>query len=100
MTCESCGHVEGPCYHGTRSDLEVGDELVPGHGSDLQEGRVSNHVYFPGGQVLIGTHAGDGDVVRTVAYGGVPAAWTTHLWRPEQLWPPCSPRRAWSWSPS
>jgi SAM-dependent methyltransferase len=39
----------------------------------------------PGGQVLLGTHVGDGDVARTEAYGGVPVAWTTHLWRPEQL---------------
>ena len=39
----------------------------------------------PGGQVLLGTHVGDGDVDRTEAYGGVPVAWTTHLWRPEQL---------------
>jgi SAM-dependent methyltransferase len=39
----------------------------------------------PGGQALIGTHVGDGDLVRTEAYGGVPVSWTTHLWRPEQL---------------
>jgi SAM-dependent methyltransferase len=39
----------------------------------------------PGGQVLLGTHVGDDDIVRTEAYGGVPVAWTTHLWRPEQL---------------
>jgi SAM-dependent methyltransferase len=39
----------------------------------------------PGGQLLLGMHVGDGDVVRTEAYGGVPVAWTTHLWRPEQL---------------
>jgi SAM-dependent methyltransferase len=39
----------------------------------------------PGGQVLIGTHVGDGDVVRTEAYGGVPVNWTTHLWQPERL---------------
>ena len=39
----------------------------------------------PGGQVLIGTHVGDGDVVRTEAYGGVPVAWTTHLWQPDRL---------------
>ena len=39
----------------------------------------------PGGQVVVGTHVGDGDVVRARAYGGVPVAWTTHLWRPEQL---------------
>jgi SAM-dependent methyltransferase len=39
----------------------------------------------PGGQVLVGTHVGDGDVARTEAYGGVPVAWTTHLWQPDQL---------------
>jgi SAM-dependent methyltransferase len=39
----------------------------------------------PGAQLLLGTHVGDGDVVRTEAYGGVPVDWTTHLWRPEQL---------------
>jgi SAM-dependent methyltransferase len=39
----------------------------------------------PGGQVLLGMHVGDGDIVRTEAYGNVPVAWTTHLWRPDQL---------------
>jgi SAM-dependent methyltransferase len=39
----------------------------------------------PGGQALIGTHVGDGDVVRTKGYGGLPVSWTTHLWQPEQL---------------
>jgi SAM-dependent methyltransferase len=39
----------------------------------------------PGGHALVGTHVGDGDVMRTEAYGGVPVSWTTHLWRPEQL---------------
>lgn len=39
----------------------------------------------PGGQLLIGTHVGDGDLDRTVAYGDVPVRWTTHLHRPEQL---------------
>jgi SAM-dependent methyltransferase len=39
----------------------------------------------PGGQALIGTHVGDGDVMRTEAYGGVPVSWTTHLWRPEHV---------------
>ncbi|MFC5993811.1 class I SAM-dependent methyltransferase [Pseudonocardia hispaniensis] len=28
----------------------------------------------PGGQLIIGTHAGDGDLVRTEAYGGGPSA--------------------------
>jgi SAM-dependent methyltransferase len=39
----------------------------------------------PGGQLLLGTHVGDGDIVRTEAYGDVPVAWTTHLWRPDAL---------------
>ena len=39
----------------------------------------------PGGQLLLGTHVGDGEVVRAEAYGGVPVTWTTYLWRPEQL---------------
>ncbi len=39
----------------------------------------------PGGQILLGTHVGDGDVVRTEAYGGVPVQWTTHLWQPKPL---------------
>jgi SAM-dependent methyltransferase len=39
----------------------------------------------PGGQALVGTHVGDGDVVRTEGYGGLPVSWTTHLHRPEEL---------------
>ena len=39
----------------------------------------------PGGSVLVGTHVGEGDLLRTEAYGGVPVAWTTHLWLPERL---------------
>lgn len=39
----------------------------------------------PGGQLLLGTHCGDGDVHRTSGYGGVPVRWTTHLYLPEQL---------------
>src|SRR3954451_10211120 len=46
VTYDSCAHGEGPVYHGTKSTLEVGAELVPGYGSDFQEGRVSNHIYF------------------------------------------------------
>jgi hypothetical protein len=34
---------------------------------------------------LVGTHVGDGDVPRTKGYGGLPVAWTTHLYRPEEL---------------
>jgi rifampin ADP-ribosylating transferase len=46
VTFESCDHVNGPFFHGTRIAFERGDELVPGHGSNYHDGRVSNHVYF------------------------------------------------------
>ena len=46
VTYDSCDHVEGPFFHGTKSVLEVGDELVPGFGSNFQEGRTSNNIYF------------------------------------------------------
>ena len=46
VTYESCGHVEGPFYHGTKAVLAVGEELVPGFGSNFQERRVSNNIYF------------------------------------------------------
>ena len=46
VTYDSCAHIESPFYHGTRSALEVGAELVPGYGSTFQEGRVSNNIYF------------------------------------------------------
>jgi hypothetical protein len=46
VTYDHSDHVAGPFFHGTRSSFEVGDELVPGHGSNFQQGRVSNNVYF------------------------------------------------------
>jgi rifampin ADP-ribosylating transferase len=46
VTFESFAHVEGPFFHGTRFALQVGDELVAGRGSNFQEGRVSNNIYF------------------------------------------------------
>jgi SAM-dependent methyltransferase len=39
----------------------------------------------PGGQMLLGTHVGDGEFLRSEAYGGVPVGWTTYLWQPDQL---------------
>ena len=39
----------------------------------------------PAGQLMIATHVGDRDLLRTEAYGGVPGRWTTYQWRPEQL---------------
>jgi rifampin ADP-ribosylating transferase len=68
VTYERCDHLGGPFYHGTKSALDIGDELIPGHGSNFQEGRVSNHVYFTAlvdtaawGAELATALAGDGD---------------------------------------
>jgi len=46
VTFDRCDHIEGPFYHGTKSTFEVGEELVPGHGSNYHDGRVSNNIYF------------------------------------------------------
>lgn len=46
VTYERCDHIQGPFFHGTRSTLRGGDELVPGHGSNFHQGRTSNNVYF------------------------------------------------------
>lgn len=46
VTYEHCDHIEGPFFHGTRSAVDAGTELVPGYGSNFQEGRVSNNIYF------------------------------------------------------
>ena len=36
----------GPFYHGTRADLQIGDLLTPGGNSNYQSGLVMNHIYF------------------------------------------------------
>jgi len=46
VTFDRCGHVEGPFFHGTKAVFEAGELVVPGHPSNFQDGRVSNHVYF------------------------------------------------------
>ncbi|MEX2423494.1 MAG: NAD(+)--rifampin ADP-ribosyltransferase, partial [Acidimicrobiia bacterium] len=46
VTYDSCDHITGPFYHGTKSAFERGDLVVPGHASNYHDSRVSNHVYF------------------------------------------------------
>jgi rifampin ADP-ribosylating transferase len=46
VTFESCSHVTGPFFHGTKAAVPPGTELVPGWGSNFQDGRVMNHIYF------------------------------------------------------
>lgn len=57
----------GPFFHGTKAALEVGDELVPGYGSNFQEGRVSNNIYFTS---LVDTAAWGAELATALA--GVP----------------------------
>jgi rifampin ADP-ribosylating transferase len=67
VTYERCAHVAGPFYHGTKHALAVGDELVPGHGSNFQEGRVSNHIYFT---ALVDTAAWGAELATALAGSG------------------------------
>ena len=46
ITYDNCHEVAGPFYHGTKSALDDGTELVPGYTSNFQQGRVSNNIYF------------------------------------------------------
>ena len=38
-------HESGALLHGTKADLEVGDLLVPGRGSNYEAGRTMHHIY-------------------------------------------------------
>jgi hypothetical protein len=67
VTYEHCEHVRGPFFHGTKAELEVGDELVPGYGSNFQEGRVSNNIYFT---ALVDTAAWGAELAAALAGGG------------------------------
>ncbi len=64
VTYERCAHVVGPFFHGTRNAVPVGTELVPGFGSNYQDGRVSNHIYFTG---LIETAAWGAELATALA---------------------------------
>ena len=46
VTFDDYEHVDGPFFHGTRTEFAIGDELTPGHASNYHDGRVANHVYF------------------------------------------------------
>lgn len=64
VTYERYEHVEGPFYHGTKSVLAVGDELVAGYGSNFQEHRVSNNIYFT---AVVGTAAWGAELATALA---------------------------------
>ncbi len=46
VTLDSYEHIKGPFYHGTKSVLSEGNELVAGYGSNFHERRISNNIYF------------------------------------------------------
>jgi hypothetical protein len=46
VTFDRCTQVAGPFFHGTKNALDVGEDLTPGQGSNYQQGRTSNHIYF------------------------------------------------------
>ena len=68
VTVDHCDHITGPFFHGTKSVLDVDDQLVTGHGSNFREGRILHHVYFSSlvetavwGAELSAALAADGD---------------------------------------
>jgi rifampin ADP-ribosylating transferase len=67
VTYERCAHVEGPFFHGTKSQLVAGAELVPGYGSNFHEGRVSNNIYFA---ALVETAAWGAELATALAGSG------------------------------
>jgi rifampin ADP-ribosylating transferase len=64
VTYEHCSHIEGPFFHGTKAALDVGDELVAGYGSNYQDGRISNNIYFSS---LVGTAAWGAEMATALA---------------------------------
>src|SRR5664280_1270732 len=67
VTYDRCTHIEAPFYHGTKSAFEAGAELVPGYGSDFQQGRVSNNIYFT---ALVETAAWGAELATALAGSG------------------------------
>jgi hypothetical protein len=80
VTYDSCRHVHGPFFHGTKSALEAGDELVPGYGSNFQAGRVSNNIYFT---ALVETAAWGAELATALAGTGERG----HIYEVEPLGP-------------
>ena len=67
ISYDHCDHIPGPFYHGTKSTLEVGDELVPGYGSNFRGGRVSSNIYF---SALVDTAAWGAELATALAESG------------------------------
>lgn len=48
VTLEHYDHIKGPFYHGTKASVRAGELLRPGYGSNFEDDRVSNSIYFTG----------------------------------------------------
>jgi rifampin ADP-ribosylating transferase len=46
VTFAHYAHIKGPFYHGTKARVKPGDLLVPGYGSNFEDDRISNNIYF------------------------------------------------------
>ena len=46
VTLDSCAHLTGPFFHGTKADLLNGDLLTAGFPSNYRPEIVMNHIYF------------------------------------------------------
>ncbi|MBN2841251.1 MAG: NAD(+)--rifampin ADP-ribosyltransferase [Coriobacteriia bacterium] len=64
VTFEHFDHIKGPFYHGTKSVLKPGDELLPGFGSNFQADRASNNIYFT---ALVDTAAWGAELATALA---------------------------------
>ena len=67
VTYDSCEHITGPFFHGTKSALEIGDELVAGKHSNFHEGRLSNNIYFTS---VVGTAAWGAELATALSGSG------------------------------
>ncbi|WP_428668587.1 NAD(+)--rifampin ADP-ribosyltransferase [Runella sp.] len=45
-SCTDKPSDKGPFYHGSKADLEVGDFLTAGYGSNYKSELTMNHIYF------------------------------------------------------
>ena len=46
VTYGRCAQAEGPFYSGTKSALGAAAEQAPGYGSNFQQNKMSNNIYF------------------------------------------------------
>jgi rifampin ADP-ribosylating transferase len=80
VTYDTCALIAGPFFHGTKAVVEPGTALVAGYGSNFQDGRVSNNIYF---SALVETAAWGAELATALA--GLPGR--GHIYVVEPLGP-------------